>query len=86
MTNGTIDFSLGQIEAKLDLNEAAHKEIKDTLSQIFTKLDSTNTTITNICGDIGTLKGKASLWGGIIGFVVSAIMGVASWFMVHSTK
>lgn len=86
MSNGTVDFILGQIEAKLDLNEVAHKEIKETLSQVFAKADLTNKTIQDMCGEIGALKAKASVWGGVVGFIVSAVMGLASWLALHFQK
>jgi hypothetical protein len=87
MVNGSIDFVLGQIQAKLEDNDIAHNDIKGLLFNLHTKLDtlntSTNKTITDLCSDVEGLKVRASVWGGTVGFIVSAIMGIVGWFVVH---
>lgn len=83
MTNGSIDYTLGQIQSKLE----SESEI---LIRLENKVDvlsaNTNKTVTDLCTEIGTLKGKASLWGGVTSFIVSAIMGIAGWFLFHISK
>lgn len=87
MPNGNIDYILGQIQAKLEQNDITHEEMRGILSNLDRKLDafygSTNKTITGLCADVGGLNGKASVWGGFVAFIVSAIMGVIGWFVVH---
>ncbi len=87
MTNESLEYRLGRIDANLKNNDTAHREIKEILFGLDNKFDSTNKIINGLCTDIGNLKGKASLWGGITSFIVSAIMGIIGWFVVHlSTK
>lgn len=79
MTNGSIDYLLGQISAQLKANEDDHNEIKNTLKDIQHKLDTT-------CLDLESLKTKARIWGAITGavagFVGHLIMVFMQWFLI----
>ncbi len=87
MGNESLEYRLGRIDAQLENNDTAHREIKEILFGLDDKFDSTNKIINGLCTDIGNLKGKASLWGAITASIVSAIMGIVGWFVLHlSTK
>lgn len=83
MANETLDYQLGRIDESLKQNDRAHGEILIILNKISCDLDTFKTKSSN---DMSVIKGKASTWGAVTGFIVSAIMTVAGWLFLHINK
>ena len=76
MPNGNIDFVLGQVLARLSVNDEDHKEIKELLKEM--------TAAQTICNNkVIALETRAKVWGGIAGFIVAAIISAVGWIIKH---
>lgn len=76
MTNGSLDFTLGQIMAQLENNDAAHEEIKTLLKEV--------AAAQTICNNkVLTLETKAKVWGGMAGIIMGAIISAIGWVIKH---
>lgn len=71
-----LNFLLGKMVARLDNNDEDHQEIKKILKEV---KDCT----TCMGNDITALKTKASIWGAVMGFIVSTIVVVIGWFTIN---
>lgn len=74
-----LNFLLGKMVARLDNNDEDHREIKKILKEV---KDCT----ADMGKDITALKTKASVWGAVMGFIVSTVVVIIGWYvcMPHS--
>lgn len=72
--NGNLDFLLGKIVEKLDINEIDHKEMKNILKEMSVTQSIVNNRVT-------ALETKAKIWGGIMGVITGTIVAIIGWFI-----
>lgn len=81
MTSESLDYKLGRIEEKLEQNDRVHGEILSVLNKISCDFDVFKD---KSIEDVAFIKGKASIWGAVSGFIVSAVLTVAGWLFLHA--
>lgn len=81
MPNESLEYRLGCIDTKLEQNDDAHKTMLTVLNKISCDLDVFKM---KSIEDVALIRGKASVWGAIMGFIVSAVITLAGWtFSIH---
>ena len=76
MNGETLDFTLGKILTRLEVNDEDHQEIKVLLKDLALSQ--------KICNDkVIALETKAKVWGGVMGSVVGIIIAAVGWFVKH---
>jgi hypothetical protein len=78
MTNESLEYRLGCIDTKLAQNDIAHQEILVVLNKISGDLDTFKM---KSIEDVSTIKGKASVWGAMAGFLASIIIAIIGWLV-----
>lgn len=90
MSNDSLDYKLGQIDAKLEANEEAHKqilggikEIKDTLTNY---CNTTNTRVVTLETQVAATKAMAKGWAMVISGIFAILAIVAQWVWSHIAR
>lgn len=81
--NDNIEYRLGHIDAKLQENDRAHATITNYLYTIQTSIDRVEESISATKVDIAGIKGKASVWGTIAGFLTATFVTIIGWFVLR---
>ena len=81
MSNESLDYKIGRIDESLKQNDKAHGAMLTVLNKISSDLDVFKM---KSIEDVALIRGKASVWGAIMGFIVSAVITLAGWtFSIH---
>lgn len=76
-----LEYRLGRIDQGLKQNDKVHDEMLAVLNKISCDLDIFKM---KSIEDVALIRGKASTWGAIMGFIVSAVITLAGWaFSLH---
>ncbi len=77
--NETLDYKLGNIEARLTENDRAHMEMTNYLFNIQTSINRIEGSLNDNKVELAGIKGKASVWGTVAGFLAGVIVTVIGW-------
>ena len=73
-----IEYRLGKIDARLDENDRVHALILSSLNKIECGIEKLEQNGVTNAVDIAGIKGRASVWGSIFGFISGLIALVLS--------